>query len=166
MHIDKKKKVLYLIGIEHNLDHLMKLETNINPENIIILQSYNPVISQSFGDIMRDIIVAVYQEKVEKIFVVAAKDDQRNTEDIFNIISENKGLQEKIQTLDYLSKYCTPEFPEGSIMEWLEGSKTVTDGVQNSVNIIRRHPLMPSHVKVQGLIINKENDILSEIDTF
>lgn len=166
MHIDKKKKVLYLIGIEHNLDHLMKLETNINPENIIILQSYNPVISQSFGDIMRDIIVAVYQEKVEKIFVVAAKDDQRNTEDIFNIISENKGLQEKIQTLDYLSKYCTPEFPEGSIMEWLEGSKTVTDGVQNSVNIIRRHPLMPSHVKVQGLIINKENEILSEIDTF
>ena len=100
---------------------------------------------------MRDIIVAVYQENVEEIFVVATKDDQKNTGDILNKIYENKELQEKIQTLDYLFKNCKPEFPEGSISEWLEGGKTLTDDVQNSVNVIRHHPLMPTHVKVTEL---------------
>ena len=121
---------------------------------------------QPFGDLMRDIIVAVYQENVEEIFVVATKDDQKNTGDILNKIYENKELQEKIQTLDYLFKNCMPEFPEGSISEWLEGSKTLTDGVQNNVNVIRHHPLMPSHVKVTELFIDKENEKRSEIDVF
>ena len=76
--------------MEHKLECFMKADTNINPENIIILQSYGPVISQPFDDLMRDIIVAVYQENVEEIFVVATKDDQKNTWDILNNIYENK----------------------------------------------------------------------------
>ncbi|MFC3885574.1 carbonic anhydrase [Bacillus songklensis] len=166
MYIDEKKKVLFVIGMEHKLERLIKQATNVNPENIIILQSYEPVISQPFDDLMRDIIVAVYQENVEEIFVVATKDDQKNTGNILNKIYENKGLQEKIQTLDYLFKNCMPEFPEGNISEWLEGSETLTDGVQNSVNVIRHHPLMPSYVKVTELFIDKENEKLSEIDVF
>ena len=114
MYIDEKKKVLFVIGMEHKMEHLIKQNTNINPENIMILQSYEPVISP-FGDLMRDIIIAVYQENVEEIFVVATKDDQKNTGDILNKIYKNKELQEKIQTLDYLFKNCKPEFPEGSI---------------------------------------------------
>ena len=149
---DEKKKVLFVIGMDHKMEHLIKQTTNINPENIMILQSYEPVISP-FGDLMRDIIIAVYQENVEEIFVVATKDNQTNTGDILNKIYKNKELQEKIQTLDYLFKNCKPEFPEGSISEWLEGSKTSTDGIQNNVNVIRHHPLMPSHVKVTELFI-------------
>ena len=49
-------------------------------------------------------------------------------------------------------------YPEGNIGKWLEGGKTVTEDVQNSVNVIRNHPLMPPHVKVRGLFIENEND--------
>ncbi|TCS84007.1 hypothetical protein [Tepidibacillus fermentans] len=106
---------------------------------------------------MRDIIIAVYQENVEEIFVVGTKDGQKNTvdiQDLLNKIYEKDGLKEKIQTLDYLFKNSMPEFPGGNLSEWLEGSKTLTEGIQNSVNIIRDHPLMPSHVKVHGLFVN------------
>jgi carbonic anhydrase len=115
---------------------------------------------------MRDIIVAVYQENVEEIFVVATKDEQKNTRDILNKIYENKELRKKIQTLDYLFKSGMPEFPEGNIREWLEGSKTLTNDGLNSVNVIRHHPLMPSDVKVKELFFDKENEKLSEIGVF
>lgn len=159
MYVDEKKKVLFVIGMEHKLEHLIKQVPHINPEDIKVLQCYGPVISQPFGDLMRDIIVSVYQENVEEIFVAGTKDDQKNTRDVLNKIYENKGLQKKIQTLNYLSKNCMPEFPEGNISEWLEGH-ALTDGVQNSVNIIRDHPLMPPHVKVHELLIDKENEKL------
>ena len=44
MYIDEKKKVLFVIGMEHKMEHLIKQTININPENIIVLQSYGPVI--------------------------------------------------------------------------------------------------------------------------
>ena len=129
----------------------------------MVLQSYGPIITP-FGDLMRDIIVAVYQENVEEILVVDTKDDQTNKRDILNKIYKNKELQEKIQTVNYLFKTCKPEFPGDSINEWLEGSNTSTDGIQNMVSVISRHPLMPAHVRVMELFISSENEKQSEIE--
>jgi carbonic anhydrase len=162
---DKKKKVLvlFVIGMEQKLERFIKEETNVNPENMIILQTYQPVVSYPFDDLMRDIIIAVYQDNVEEIVVVSTNDYQKNTGDILNKIYKNKELQDKIQTLDYLFKNCMPEFPEGTVSVWLQGGKTITDSVQKTVNIIRKHPLLPSHVKVKELYIDQESEKLSVI---
>ena len=44
---------------------------------------------------MRDIIIAVYQENVEEIVVVATKDDQKNTGDILNKIVKIKNYRRR-----------------------------------------------------------------------
>ena len=59
MDIDEKKKVLFVIGMEHKMESLIKQKTNFKPENSLILQSYEPVISP-FGDLMRDIIYCCF----------------------------------------------------------------------------------------------------------
>lgn len=146
---DERKKVLAVIGMEHQLEHFIKAETNVNPENIMILQSYRPVISHPFDDLMRDIIIAVYQENIEEIIVVPANDLHKRNGDILNKIVENKELQNKIQTLDYLFNNTLSEFPGGTISDWLKGGKTFTADIQKTINIIRNHPLLPSHVKVK-----------------
>ena len=158
MYFDERKKILFVIGMESELDSFIKKKVKINPENILILQSYGPVISQSFGDLMRDIIISVYQENVDEVVVVASKEVQKNDGDILNKIVEKKELQENIQMINYLLKNGQSPYPEGYISEWIEGGKTVTEDVQNSVNVIRNHPLMPPHVKVRGLFIEKENE--------
>ena len=81
------------------MDSFIKKKIKINPENILILQSYGPVISQPFGDLMRDIIISVYQENVDEVVVVASKEVQKNNGDILNKIVEKKELQEKIQMI-------------------------------------------------------------------
>jgi carbonic anhydrase len=161
VYIDEKKKVLLVMGMEHKLDCIMKQFPTINQKNMIVLQSYEAVISP-FSDVMRDIIVAVYQENVEEIFVAATKMDSKNTGNFLNKIYENKELQEKIQTLDYLFKNCKPEFPEESLYEWLSGGKNVTDDIQNRANVIRHHPLMPSNVKITELWMDTENEKILE----
>lgn len=166
MNLDENKKVLFVIGMEHKLERLLQQETNIHPENMLVLKTFGPVVSQPYGDVMRDITIAVYQERVEDIFIVGTRDGVENTVNIKNLfdkMSERKGMAEKIQTLDYLFKNCIPEFPGGNVSEWLEGGKSVTEGIKRSVNIIRHHPLMPSNVKVHGLIMNRESGRLTEI---
>jgi carbonic anhydrase len=160
---DEKKKVLFVIGMEQKLERFTKEETNVNPENMIILQTYQPVVSHPFDELMRDIIIAVYQDNVEEIVVVSTNDYQKNTGDILNKLYKNKELRDKIQTLNYLFKNCMPEFPEGTVSGWLQGGKTLTDSVQKTVNIIRNHPLLPSNVKVKELYIDQGNEKLSEI---
>lgn len=158
MNVDKGKKVLFVVDMEYKSEHLMKQVSGINPENIIILHRDESEISQPFGDIMRDVIIAVYQEEIEEIFVVAAKDEQKFSDDILNKVEKNKDFQKKIQTLDYLFKHCIPEFPDVNICEWLKGGKITANHVQKSINTIRNHPLMPSDVKIRGIFIDMETE--------
>lgn len=155
MGTDKKKKLFFVIGLNHKIEHILNENSNMNPETFLILQSYQQVISP-FGDLMRDIIMAVYQKNVDEIIVAAAVEENKpNLEAIFKKIYEKKELQKKIETFDYLFKHCRPEFPRGTIKEWLEGSGTLHENINTTVNIIRNHPLIPSDVKVRELIIDK-----------
>jgi carbonic anhydrase len=166
MKFNKTKNVLLVIGMENGLEQLIQQAPNMNQDNMLILKSFGPVVSQPYGDLMRDIIFAVYEENTEEIYIVGTKDNKEDTvnaKKIVDIISEEEGLAKQIETLDYLFKNCIPEFHGGSVIEWLEGSKTVVEGIEKSVNMIRHHPLIPSHVKVHGLVLDRENGNLTEI---
>ncbi|MGG5254105.1 carbonic anhydrase [Neobacillus sp. SM06] len=162
MQMDGKKKVLFVMGIGDSTKRILEKMTNIGPRNSLILPNYESVISP-FGDVMRNILLSVYQENIEEIFIVVGKENPKKAADILRKIQEHKEMQEKIQTLDYLFKNCMPEFAEGTIVQWLTGRKITSDCARKSVNVIRNHPLMPSNVNVSGLVIDPENETLSEI---
>ncbi len=162
MYFDEHKKALFVIGMDQELQPLLQQATNINPENMLTLQIYGPEISKPYGDLMRAIILAVYQENVEEIFVVGTTEDQRNVTDMHHLY-EQEEMKEKIKTLDFLFKHCAPEFQGVTFNEWLEGSKSVVEGIQKSVKFLREHPLMPSDFRVHGLLMDKGDGELSEI---
>ncbi|MEI4616241.1 carbonic anhydrase, partial [Bacillus cereus] len=66
----KNKKVLLLTDIKHGIEPIIQQVTNIQQENMLTIHSYDSVIVHPYGDIMRSIIIAIYQENVEEIFVV------------------------------------------------------------------------------------------------
>ncbi|MFC4801318.1 carbonic anhydrase [Neobacillus sp. GCM10023253] len=147
MNMNEKKKVLFVVGMEQSPESIMEKMSSLEPNNILVLQSYGPSIAP-FSDLMRDIILAVYRENVEEIFVAVPTANRKNARETLKKIYNNKELQDKIQTLDYLFKNCKPEHPKGSIKEWLEGNETSANSTQNSADVIRNHPLMPSNIKV------------------
>ncbi|MEH7106386.1 carbonic anhydrase [Bacillus sp. JJ1764] len=159
MNMDEKKKVLFVIGMDQNPERIIKKFTS-HQSNSITLPYYGPTILP-FGELMRDIIIAVYQENVEEIFVTLSKDNRKKDREIYHKLAEHEGFQEKLQTLDYLFHHCMPEFPNVSIQEWLEGNTTSPNKMDTIVNVIRKHPLMPENVKVTEIIL--ENEHPSEI---
>ncbi|MEH7386055.1 carbonic anhydrase [Bacillus sp. JJ1521] len=160
MYLGEKKKVLFVAGREYKPVYLTKYVNDINPEDMIILNSYGREVLQPFGELMRDIIITVYQENIEDIIVVGDEGTGTLSQPVRCTCPSVP--QDKLETLEYLFENCMPEFPGMSLREWLEGYKTVTEYVQKSADTIRNHPLMPSDVIVRGLFINSETEELSE----
>jgi carbonic anhydrase len=103
---------------------------------------------------MRSVIIAIYQENVEEIFVVGTKDKRTDT---VNVLTQFESTKDKIKTLDYLFQNCKPEFSGDTLDEWLNGKENGSGNIEKSVDIIRHHPLVPSYVKVRGLIVNNKD---------
>ena len=65
----KNKKVLLLTDIKHEIEPIIQQVTNIQQENMLTIHSYDSVIVHPYGDIMRSIIIAIYQENTSKYLI-------------------------------------------------------------------------------------------------
>ena len=152
MDLEENKKVLLVVGMKQELDESdMKKIDHYLSEEIIILESNELDKIEPFGDLMRNILLHVYQKNIEEIFIAEPKEDRKNSIDVIGNIENNIKLKENIRTLDYLFTYCDPEFPNKTIKEWFEGNHLIVDNRKDSIDVIRRHPLMPPSVKVTVL---------------
>ncbi|MBY0098004.1 hypothetical protein [Mesobacillus maritimus] len=164
---NKKKRLFFMIGLESDWEQMIKKSTNINPEEIVFLHTEGPVVLHPFDDLMRDLIVTVYQQNIEEIVVVSTKDALTDTEDTLSKILDRKEFQDKTTTLDYLLTYCQPEFTNQNIKDWLIGSTSLNDSTQTIFNTIRHHPLLAPDVVVSELSIDSENEhIIEELSIF
>lgn len=158
MNGNQNKKVLFLTDIENGLEPILQEVTNTPAEHMLTIQSYGAGISHPYGEIMRSVIFAIYQEDVEEIFVVGTKDKRTSTG---NGLTQLETMKDKIQTLDYLFQNCRPEFLGGTVDEWLNENNT---SIEKSVDIIRQHPLVPSYVKVRGLLVHHKDGKASIVE--
>lgn len=150
----KNKKVLLLTDIEHGIEPIIQQVTNSQQENMLTIHSYDSVIVHPYGDIMRSIIISIYQENVEEIFVVRIEDKETfpvNLQIQRDFIKNNREL-------DYLFENCMPEFSSGSLDEWLSGKENVSENIEKSIDMICHHPLVPSDVKVHGFKIDRKGE--------
>ncbi|MCU5173393.1 carbonic anhydrase [Bacillus paranthracis] len=150
----KHKKVLLLTEMEQGIEPIIQQVTNIQQENMLTIHSYDSVIVHPFGDIMRSIIIAIYEENVEEIFVVGIEDKETN---VVNLQIQRDSIKNN-KELDYLFENCMPEFSSGSLEEWLSGKGNVSENIEKSIDMIRHHPLVPSNVKVHGFMIDKTGE--------
>ncbi|RFB12155.1 carbonic anhydrase [Bacillus sp. HNG] len=151
MNSDERTKVLFLTEAEYQPECFSNYVNHINPEDIIILNSNGREVLHPFGEIMREIIITVYQEKIKEVYVVGDKGTDTSLLGQWTCPSVP---QDKLETLEYLFKNCKPEFPGVNLREWLEGNKSATDYVQKNADTIRNHPLVPDDVVIRGFFIN------------
>src|SRR5699024_10331624 len=119
-----------------------------------------------FDSIIKSILVAIYNLKAEEVVVIGHHDCGMscvNTDDLIQKMKDTGIKDETFQALDYAGIDLHKEF---------HGFDTVEQSIEQSVQIIRNHPLLPQHVKVHGLVIDpvtgkvdvisKDNKIYSE----
>ncbi|MFB5663819.1 beta-class carbonic anhydrase [Alteribacillus sp. HJP-4] len=152
------KKLVILTCMDTRLIELLPHAMNLSNGDAKVIKNAGAVISHPFGSVMRSILVALYELQAEEVAVVGHYGcgmTGMHSGPILEKAKQQGVTEEQIQALEYTGV---------SIDSWLKGFDNVEDNVRNSVDIIRRHPLLPKNTPVHGLVISPETGELTVID--
>lgn len=142
------RKMVILSCMDTRLVELLPKSMNLKNGDIKIIKNAGAIVSHPFGSAMKSILVAVYELNADEVFVIGHHDCGMSKIDSNEMIThiKEKGISEEVLN--------TIENAGISLHQWLKGFESVEDNVKNSVNVIRKHPLLPPHIPVHGLVID------------
>ena len=151
------KKLAILSCMDTRLTELLPASLGLKNGDFKIIKNAGAVITSPFGSVMRSLIVAIYDLNVDEILVLGHHDcgmQNINSEKIIGKMKERNISEDSLK----LIKYCGVDFES-----WLKGFDCVEDSVKNTVDFVVKHPLIPSDVKVYGLVINPKTGKIEKV---
>jgi carbonic anhydrase len=148
-----EKKALVITSLQGELDPNILLITKKKRDELIIINTFGGLISQPYGCIIRSIIMAVYYENINEIYVIGEETSHEhsvNAKDLLKIMSDSGIAEKTIETLDYI------KVVEDNIETWLIGPQDIKEIIKKNIELIQKHPLMPQSINVFGFITNSE----------
>ncbi|OES45783.1 hypothetical protein [Domibacillus iocasae] len=148
-----EKKALVVTGLSEKSHPLFPVITNKKTEQLIITTSFGTIISQPYGCTIRNIILAVYSEDIEEIYIIGEKDSKEhavNGDEILFKFRKAGISKEMIETLEYINAAGS------SLSRWLSGKEDVNKIIAENIDLIKSHPLIPKTLSVYGFIANAE----------
>jgi carbonic anhydrase len=150
------KKTLIITGFNEKMLQSIPEISQKATEELLIFNSLGEVISQPYGCLVRDIILAINFENVVEIYVIGDEKKSSISEEEILIRLEKSGVtKQAIETLDYINSVGD------STINWLKGPQVTRDKIKRNIDIIKKHPLIPRSLPVKGFIVNTETN---EID--
>ena len=145
-----KKKMVILTCMDARLTELLPKAMNIKNGDAKIIKDAGATVIHPFGGVMRSILVAVYEFGAEDVFVVGHHGCGMSNLDTKSLVNKmiDRGIRE--ETLSTLRNAGI------NVERWLHGFESVEESINESVKMIKEHPLFPKDIKVHGLIMNPE----------
>lgn len=142
------KKMVILACMDTRLIELLPKALGIKNGDAQIIKNAGAVIMHPFGNVVKSILLSIYEFDVEDIIIFGHHDCGANNTDSQHIIGKmlERGIDEKI--ISILNSFRT------DIENWLEGFESVQQQVEESVNFIKTHPLIPDDIRVHGFIMD------------
>ena len=151
------KKLVILSCMDTRLTELLPKALNLRNGDAKIVKNAGATIMHPFGSIIRSIIVAIYEFDTDEVLVIGHKNcgmSNINGKETINKIINRGVTKETIETLNNSGI---------DIKKWLHGFDSVEESVKESVELIKKHPLIPRDIKVHGLIMDSESGKLEVI---
>jgi carbonic anhydrase len=136
--------------MDTRLTDLLPKAMNLKNGDAKIIKNAGATIMHPFGSIMRSIAVAIYEFEVEEVLIIGHHGCgmcNLDTDDLLNKIVARGISNETISTLSNAGI---------DVKKWLHGFESVEESIQDSVERIKNHPLIPKDVIVHGLVICPE----------
>ncbi|WP_028610626.1 beta-class carbonic anhydrase [Paenibacillus harenae] len=152
------KRMVIVTCMDTRLTELLPKAMNLKNGDAKIIKNAGAIVTQPFGNIMRSILVAIYELQADEVFVIGHHNcgmTGLNPEAVIHHMEDRGISTETITTLKHSGL---------NLMRWLTGFDNVRDSVLNSVSIIRNHPLLPADILVHGLIIDPDTGQLELVD--
>ncbi|WP_163537184.1 carbonic anhydrase [Gracilibacillus sp. YIM 98692] len=139
------KRAVVFTCMDTRLVELLPKALNLKNGDVKMVKNAGAILNDQYDSTMKSILVAIYALKADEVFVIAHHRCGMNHFDTdgFLELVKDRGIDQ--QTIDNLEK--DPK-------EWLTGFDDVNASVEQSVDIIENHPLLPEGIPVHGLVID------------
>ncbi len=141
------KKIVVVTCMDTRLVELLPAAMDLRQGDAKVLKTAGAIVAHPFGSIMRSILVAIYELGANEVAVVGHHDCGMSGLSCQSILDKAKSRGISDNTIATLRNSGV------DLERWLCGFADVRDGVKQSVEIIRNHPLLPKDVLVHGLLI-------------
>ena len=145
---DPNKKLVILSCMDTRLTELLPKALNLKNGDAKLIKNAGASIMDPFGSCIRSIIVAIYEYLADEVLVIGHHGCGMST------LSADKTLEKAVDrgiSPDVIKTLCNSGI---DIKKFLQGFNSVEESIQETVQIIKNHPLVPENVKVHGLIID------------
>lgn len=153
------KKMVIITCMDTRLVEMLPKAMNLKNGDVKIIKNAGAIISQPFGSVMRSVLVAIYELGADEVLVVGHTEcgmASLHAETMIGHMTE-RGISEEVMS--------TLENSGIRLQKWLRGFDSVEEGVKGTVEVIKKHPLLPPNVPVHGMVIDSatgELDLVAE----
>jgi len=142
------KKIVIVTCMDTRLTELLPKAMNLKNGDAKIIKIAGAVVAAPFGSVMRSILVAIYSLGAEEIYVIGHHDCGMTGMGHAAILEKARAAGVDPGTINTLNHAGI------DLESWLTGFESPAAGVHASVRMIRHHPLLPTSIKVHGLLMD------------
>ena len=152
------RNVAVVACMDTRLTELLPAALGIKNGDVKLIKNAGGVVTAPFGSVMRSLLIAVYELGVTEIMIIGHYDCgvQHMDGDLMLEHMLQRGIQQK--DIDFLD-YCG-----FSVKKWLTGFSCVQEAVQKSVDEVRKHPLMPKDINIEGFLMDPTTGEIKPVD--
>ncbi|MCQ2297071.1 MAG: carbonic anhydrase [Bacteroidales bacterium] len=152
------KKIAIVTCMDTRLVELLPAALGIKNGDVKIIKNAGGTITNPFDSTMRSILVAVYELGVEEVMIIGHTGCGVLGMDSAHMqkLMRERGVDEEHLTL---MKHCGIDLDS-----WLHGFDDTEAAIQETVDLVKNHPLMAKDVVVRGYIMDSETGALTIIE--
>lgn len=152
------KKIAIVTCMDTRLVELLPAALGIKNGDVKIIKNAGGTITNPFDSTMRSILVAVYELGVEEVMIIGHTGCGVQGMDSAHMqkLMRERGVDEEHLTL---MKHCGIDLDS-----WLHGFDDTEAAIQETVDLVKNHPLMAKDVVVRGYIMDSETGALTIIE--
>ncbi len=144
------KKIAILTCMDTRLVELLPAALGIKNGDVKMIKNAGGMITGPFDSAVRSLLIAIIELGVEEVMVIGHTDcgvSNINADMMIRHLIQRGISQDHIDMM----RYCGIDFEQ-----WLKGFDSVEASVEETVDLLRNHPLMPGDVVIKGYLIDTE----------
>lgn len=154
-HPDKKLAVVSCM--DTRLVELLPAALGLKNGDIKLIKNAGPLITHPTDSVIRSLLAAVYFLQVQEIAVIGHYDCGMKGLESGAVIEKMLERGIKREDIEGFKSCCS------DLAVWLKGFADDKESVRATVDMIRKHPLMPKDVPVSGFIIDPQTGRLDTV---
>ena len=152
------KKLAILTCMDTRLTELLPAALGIRNGDAKIIKNAGGVITHPYGSVVRSLLVAILELGVEEVMVIGHTDCGVQGMDGGELLDSLKKRGISSEHVDIIRHSGI------RLEEWLGGFESVEESVKTTVGSLKKHPLMPKDVRIQGFVMDSVTGELRVID--